>query len=98
MRGWGRAGAATRAWIPWGLVGQVSGGEGRAVCGLPSYPDDGPWMEGHTTDLIYGDPADKLKLVISSSNYGVPFWISVGSVNVHRQTLTIYGSEYLWKS
>jgi hypothetical protein len=52
----GRAGVATRAWIPWGLAGQGSGGGGRAVCGLPGCPDDGPWMEGHTTDLIYGDP------------------------------------------
>jgi hypothetical protein len=43
-------------WIPWGLAGQVLGGGVRAVCGLPGCPDDGPWMEGHTTDLIYGDP------------------------------------------
>jgi hypothetical protein len=28
----------------------------RAVCALPGCPDKWPWMEGHKTDLIYGDP------------------------------------------
>jgi hypothetical protein len=51
-RGRGRVGATTRAWIPWGLAGQVSGGGGRAICGLLGCPDDGPWMEGHTTGLV----------------------------------------------
>jgi hypothetical protein len=49
----------------------------------------------HFWSFLFFAQADKLKLVISSSNYGVPFWISVGPFNVHRQILTMHGSEYL---